>query len=282
MSKGRKNGNQSNKGANGGKPSGPTEKCLFKRPDVQAIRIEPTSEDNKRYSSEETYRNDQLGLSLGLNIITAVGAAISVITLVALFISLHFNRQATQAAISQAKTSQQEFEISQRPWLSTADYQVGPLQIMKDSASMQMGFSMTNVGHSVAKNVSFAAILVPNDRDGGRNCQSIAKEVRQNATTLNTGYTIFPNQPGRFIWVAYANPTQMQEAREHPLVTGDPRKMTFRLIACLSYTSVVDQSPHYTKTVFILKPRGTGGFFDIDSPIQNVELVMDINGTDAT
>ena len=283
VSKGRKKSGQNNKGANGGQQPSPPEKCLFERPSVQAIRIEPSSEENKRYSDEQSDRRKQLKISVLLNWITAIGAGISFLALVALFVSLSFSRKATNAAVSQAETTQREFESSQRPWLYGSEYQVGQLELGGSVPQMNIAFSITNVGHSVARNVSFAAILVPNDRDGGRKCESIAKEVRENAPALHTGYTVFPNQKGGFRWVAYANLTQMQESREHPVVAGDPKKVTLKLISCLSYTSSVDQSPHYTQLTFFVRHRGTGAYyFDVDSPSQDVELEMDINGTNAT
>jgi hypothetical protein len=98
-------GGQGQKAANGGQPPSPAEKCRFGDfPRVQPVRIEPSSEDNKRYANEQRDRTDQIELSFNLNWITGTAAGVSFLALLVVALSVYYNRVATNAAVSQAKT----------------------------------------------------------------------------------------------------------------------------------------------------------------------------------
>ncbi|NYF90338.1 hypothetical protein RBB79_12160 [Tunturiibacter empetritectus] len=279
MSKNRNNRGNTKDSPNRGENPTQTEKCRFSIPTVQAVRIEPSSEDKEKYSNEENYRRKQLDLSVYLNWITAIAAAISLLALAALFISLWFTRIATQAATKQATTAQREFESSQRPWLATQYAHDALLVIAPDSISLQMAVSMSNVGHSIAQNVIFRPILMENWRGNLTDCETWSENVEKQAAIVSGGIVIFPNQVlGPFTRAAFLTKDKIADAFRNP---DRPGKVTFKVVGCVAYTSSIDDKPHHTKFVFNVMPKGSSiqNDFDLAPTSQNipVDLEMDIN-----
>lgn len=256
------------RGGNEGGDSSPVEKCLFVRPQVQAVRIEASSEDKERHSDEKRYWDKQIRLASNLNRITAVGAAISVFTLVALFFSLRYTREATGAAISQSQTSQREFESSQRPWVSL-DVSGAQMVVYRAGAGeITVYYRLNNMGHSVATNVMFKGYVVPVQEETGKECE-VSQEWLDTLKSKQGGTIIFPTQTAAGAWPAVIR------------IHFQPN-MGLRFVGCLFYASPVDKSPHVTQLEYWIQKRGggfiypppEGGSFDID-------LKQDINRTQA-
>jgi hypothetical protein len=194
-------GNKHQQGTPKGEQQPLPEKCLFVRPQVQAVRIETASDDKERYADEKENRRQQLILSSNLNRITAIGAGISVFTLIALFISLNYSREATKAAISQSQTSQREFESSQRPWVSL-DAQATEITVGGDGRGIFIAkYTLNNVGHSVARNVETRGMIIPIGEETGKECV-VDQGWRDTLKRVQGGVVIFPGQAFISNWPA--------------------------------------------------------------------------------
>jgi hypothetical protein len=254
---------------------------MFKIPNPLPVVVESTASDEKRYGQEKDDRSAQIRAAQHLNGITVAAAAISLLALGALFVSLGYTRTATIAATKQADTAQREFVSSQRPWLSTKYMVDALLEIGPDSPTLQVGIQITNVGHSIAKNVIFHPILVANRKETGRECESISDEVHKKAVDFHAGIVAFPNESINLVRFASKDNPQMQEAYRHPI---SPGKIMLQLIGCVTYNSSVDEDPHYTKYIFDVMPKGSTvqNDFDFTSPsVQHVDLMMDANQIEA-
>ena len=268
---------------NGGNSNNPDQgtQCRFERPQVQAVRIEATTEDNARNLSEENFRTEQLRLSSSQNRITAISAGVSIFTLLMLLGTLYYTSVATRAATSQTETSQKEFRSSQRPWVAI-QFQAGGLQFGPGAAWMETTVHMKNVGHSIATNVIYHGLLRPSQSLNGHECETVSKEAHASPDAKNSGVAIFPEEDYTRGFPATAKIESLNYALAHPLNPNEPRNMSWYFIGCVSYTSPIDEDVHYTQIKYLLEPP-SGGFFDWDNKNpQPVALIMDINGTNAT
>jgi hypothetical protein len=173
--------------SHGNQPPSPVEKCLVPR-DVRTIKIDSSTEDTKRYLQEESDRERQLSLSVILNWITGVGAAISFLALVAIAIGLFFTRQQTQAALDQARTTQAEFVSSQRAWVAL-DIKSVHREARTPVADVE--FTLRNIGHSIAKIVILRPRFVLDGRETGHECDR-AEQIQRDDEIANSGNVIFP------------------------------------------------------------------------------------------
>lgn len=271
MSKNRNKGGQGNKGSNGGQHPSPPEKCHFGDfPRVQAVRIEPSSEDNERYANEQRDRTRQIGLSSNLNLITGVAAAISLLALGALYISLGISR-------TQANTSKREFESSQRPWL-TLQVRAEKLVIKKEFAVIDPTTAVwTNTGHSVAQNVRYYPSLITEETRTGKECEGISKQAAEEG---HVGTAVFPGETVGMEQIAGEKGTLEEDLKK----SSTPGFLSFRLIACLSYNSSIDDIRHFTRVEYRVEQTQVPlpGMPAMPNPgVYDIKLVQDINGAEA-
>ncbi len=129
---------------------------MSKIPSPLPVLLEENLKDNERYAEEKESRNAHLTIAKYLNWITAV-AALSFGALYALFQSISVSR-------TQATTAQQEFEMSQRPWVGLSD----PIEISKLADDlggfMEITAKVKNFGNSPAFNVVPALDFVIGNR----------------------------------------------------------------------------------------------------------------------
>ena len=265
-------------GANSGQQPPPPECRFGDFPRVQAVRIESSSEDNQRYTNEQTDRTTQIGLSSDLNWITGIAAVVSFLALVVLGVSLHYSQVATNAAVSQAKTAQSEFESSQRPWVSVSVVGVGKLFIRANMMYISPTvFVARNSGHSVAEHVSYHGYIVPSDKENGTECDEAAQAIKS-AGKYPIGAVIFPGDEVKGTFDAF----DFGGVDEEFKTSSTPGAMAPRLVACIVYTSPVDKVPHYTRVVYWIYHQGTQNpTFTRDAESYDIEIASDINGSTA-
>jgi hypothetical protein len=271
MSKRRNKGSQGHEGSNGGQHPPPPENCRFGDfPRVQVVRIEPSTEDNQRYANEQRDRTSQTGLSSKLNWITGVAAAISLLALAALFVSLSISR-------TQADTSRRELESSQRPWL-TLKVTGEKLIINKDFAAIDPTTAFwTNTGHSVAQNVSYYPWLITNETQTGKECEK-SRVTKEDAERRHIGTASFPGESVGLHFPAGEAGTIQGDLKK----TSNPGFLNLRLIACIYYNYSLSDVRHYTQVTYWVMHKGTQNpGFAADPGMFDIELVQDINGTEA-
>jgi hypothetical protein len=282
------NGGRGQKGSNGGRQPPPPEKCKFGDfPRVQAVRIEPSSEDNRRYSHEQSDRSNQLELSANLNWITGISAGVSFLALLGLIASvvitkkaLTLSKTATDAAVAQAKIAQLEFESSQRPWISLKVVEVGKLILVGNNMIIEpTAFTAKNSGHSVAENVSYKAFIVMSNKEDGTECDAAAG-ARKSAGEYAVGTVIFPGDEvyGQFNAYDFTPGGLDQEFKD----TSTSGMIAPRLVACIVYSSPADKLPHYTRIPYWIFHKGTQNpNFSRDGGPYDIDVRPDFNGSTA-
>jgi hypothetical protein len=263
----RKHGNikgGGNKGANGDQNPPNPNRCIYKPPTgIHSVRIEPTTEDHDRDAEQKTYQTRQIGLSRGLNIITSVAAALSFCALLLLY-------RSTDAATKQAKTAQNEFVSSQRPWVSLEVIDTGQLILNYNRMAIDgVAYSINNVGHSVATNVIFKPIIEPFANETFRECE-VSESSKKTIKAVQFGNALFPSQTFHGTW-----PTA-------GFTYGEHSNSGLKLIACISYTSSIDNATHFTRVGYWITDKTSPQDLLLpNSGAHTIQLVMDINGTKA-
>jgi hypothetical protein len=151
---------------------------------------------------ERKYRKRYLGSQWALVGVAVGGIVIAINSLCSLNKSVRAANRQAAAASTQARTAQQEFELSERPWLKVTAAPISSLIFDKDGAHLTVQFQLSNHGKSPASGVwiqgqficpqnSFDALIVQKTECTGRsNAQS---GPSGNYTRL--GYPIFPDDP---------------------------------------------------------------------------------------
>ncbi|RSL15558.1 hypothetical protein EDE15_1049 [Edaphobacter aggregans] len=173
---------------------------LMKIPNPLPVQIESSSKGNERYDEEKKNRETTLRTAKHLNWITGVAAAISLLALVALYMSISVSR-------TQARIAQQEFEMSQRPWVGLAD----PITISKlvddprGSMDIEITAKVKNFGNSPAFNVVPALDLVIGN--GGTDIRpaidKVCARLEGDIMPLKVGDIVFPGDSYSFPTEAY-------------------------------------------------------------------------------
>jgi hypothetical protein len=261
LSKQRNNRGSGDHGSKDGQNPTQSPKCFYKPPPgIQTVRIEPSTKDYQRDTEQETYQSNQIRLARWLNWITAIAAGCSLC-------ALGFLYQSTTAATSQAKTAQQEFKASQRPWVSlsvTAEI----LFIRGDNVWLQpTSITMVNYGHSVAKNVRYRPWLIAEERETSKECET-STDVR-----AGEGQILFPSEVGKGTFDAIDYSGLQAELKK----TSTRGSISFRLIGCVLYSSTIDDLPHYTRVSYWVRAKDV-----IGGPGEyHISLEPDFNGADA-
>lgn len=221
-----------------------------------------------RYADEKNCRYEQLRLARTQNWIVGIGTGTSLLALAGLMWGLIYSGRGTKAAINQAETARQEFESSQRPWISlsaeTSAIQWGP----KNAIVVSIG-TLTNLGHSVATRVSYHPFLVQVGKNfRGDECKSEAEAYHKDPhKSKNDGIVLFPNQAAKLRWPTI---TEIAPGPDFDLF----------LIGCVVYDSPTDDQAHFTEVQYrVLPPNGNP--FQFSATTQPAALYPDINGTQA-
>jgi hypothetical protein len=169
--------------------------------------------------------------------------------------------KAASAAKSAAQTSREEFVSSQRAWI---DLEVHSLHRMVGTPIIDVNYTLNNVGHSIARNISFSPHFILPGQATGHECER-PQEVQRQMERVNGGFVIFAGKTANIIQMAV-----------FPNVQLIPNKPRPKLIACVAYKTTVDTETHYTKLTYFLDDAAA---LDSNSTIENIAFHIDAIGT---
>jgi len=181
----------------------------------------------------------------------------------------HTEQLAAQAA-RQTELIQAQLELEHRPWIAVDVIANSPIVFDDRGCSLTCKFTLTNVGHSVAKNVSlwtdFAILGVDNPTEVRDRLSDIMKQPQNEKSDY--GWLLFPNQKAVEHRGVIAIPERIQKALDIHIFQGHPTWIGFHLVGCVDYPSPLNpKKRHQTSFVYNISyiERNTGnlkGGFD--------------------
>ena len=156
-------------------------------------------------------------------------------------------RAATKSALEAATTAQNEFVVSERPWVAVTYDPAEPIQITKHGAYTMVWVSATNVGHSVAEAVWFQNFIIPMNAEDGHECD-LPPQTDETRAHENEGAVIFPGSVLKMTYPAF----MPQKWKVNDFTADSP----FDLVGCVTYHSVLEPKRHTTmKTLFLVHEK---------------------------
>ena len=223
-------------------------------------------------ADERNCRHKQLRLSVSQNLISGIGAGISVVTLIFLIGSFRLTKRSTDAATGQAEIAKKEYLSSQRPWLFLTTETETKLNLTANQLWMTPNSTIKNVGHSIAKEVVYTVHVVTPKTEKGTECEVPKDPDLRKYYEQGGGFVIFPDQTVR----TNTFPGMAVVAEATPLF----------LITCVRYRSEIDEEFHLTKVRYWIYRKATVGspeelMFRPGSGTLDVSLRADENGVSA-
>jgi len=243
----------------------PLNKCrwlrIFHRRKAVIAQPEPT--DAQQRQAEQEFWTRSLRKQRNLNLFTALGVLAAAAAFVTLLFTLREDQKATgyvrgqaEAAATQAGVSQQEFELSERPWVSVDPIGFSDLRFNPNgTASFTIRFLIKNTGHSPAIHAHLEAQMKPIKLDESVFTKPLEfqKDVCDKARTPQitsefAAFTIFPgNETTRNTGVSMV-PGDMKDAEFR-----DPRPFINPVIVgCIDYQFGFKNGHHQTGFVYAL------------------------------
>ena len=239
-------------------------------PSLVNVRVQPSAEDNSQRSAEVAHQQESIKAAKLSNRIAIWGIISSLLGSGLIVWSLFYTRKATEAAVSQAKTAAQEFNSSQRPWLEFHINSWSPIWISKNGAfELKVTGVIKNVGHSIAKNVYFYPIAIPDSKRNLHECEVPKDPVQRKAYEQDAGYVIFPDETGTVTMPAFS-------------VVSLDTPGGFLVVSCVRYRSTVDDEFHLTKVEYWIDRVGPPTSDPKSNYLtQQIRLNLDPNGIHA-
>jgi len=163
----------------------------------KAVVAQPTTSEEEHRATERDYWRRSLRKQRNLNVITFLAAIAGLAGIWVLWGTLKTAKDQATAAKTQTQTAQQEFELSERPWVYFANVAlVKPLTYDPNGAQISLQFSLKNIGHSPAAatwiNLTAFAEHAP---DFITEQKKLCDPIRSYPPSSHAiGYTIFPGQ----------------------------------------------------------------------------------------
>jgi hypothetical protein len=198
----------------------------------------------------------------------------------------------SEAALTTAKTGQQQFEASERPWLFlTVKLHGDDLIWINHQPTLSLDMSVRNVGHSVAKDIVVWGELIPINPDKPQSLRVAEARKRQEercfdeklSSSTYGGMDLFPESPPMPITSGIGAPPQVVAA--NTISYSYPRPYTvvgFYVSGCLVYRSSFSAKKYRTffghalcRTPYLL-PNGQLQY-DIDVPDPGFSFETDAN-----
>jgi hypothetical protein len=168
----------------------------MKWPSIYPVRIEPSPEDENRYSAEQLYKARQLRTARTLNWITGFAAGVGLFGLAILYGQLDILK-------GQLDHTDKQFSMYHRPWVNIAiPVKVdGPLVFSESGAQIPITYSITNGGTAPALGTTliFTHALVVGTMPGpaeARQAINCGKPSPIADLSNETGVLILPGQNG--------------------------------------------------------------------------------------
>ena len=143
---------------------------------------------------------------------------------------------------SQLRLSADQFQASQRPWLSLT-YNQPYLAMGTHGAQLVADFRTKNVGFSVATNITYRSFTVEAERETGLECNY---PVATKPSPNQNGTVAFPNE---FITGLHAATNEIVYIPN----ASSPAPLNMKYIQCVVYKSTVDKGLlHHTKRAYTI------------------------------
>jgi hypothetical protein len=190
---------------------------------------------------------------------------------------------ATLAAERTALAAQQQFEMSERPWVITKFTPSAPIEWASDgSVSFEILEQTTNTGHSVALHVFNTPIVLPQFLDGkilptlqGQKemCER-DREVRERTPDRAAGDMLFPGDVAFEKLVVRIRAQDVERAK----LPGTNLLTGFMLYGCTEYTfsfSPKDHQTGYVYDIVVPSPKGIGSLnMTIGQPVPANQYII--------
>lgn len=168
-------------------------------------------------------------------------------------------QQQSLAAQDQAKAAQKSVQAiegqtfqSERPWIAVSIAPAPDFQYDVDRTIIMLKFTLTNVGHSLAKYTSVWTRLSMNEKWPGDQKRICAIPKLKINSKSDYGYLLFPGQTVTDTIPAAASPEDVKrELATTPFQGGGV--VSFDVVVCVDYESIIDSRHHQTRLV-----RGLG------------------------
>lgn len=192
-------------------------------------------------------------------------------------------------AVRQADLTQEQLELEHRPWIAVDVAPNSPVVFDERGCVLICNFTLTNVGHSVAKHVSLwtnFAILGLDDPIKARDalCDIMKQPQNQNS---EYGWLLFPSQHAVESRPIIANPDKVKQALDKKVFQGF-NAIGLHLVGCVDYPSPLDSKKRYqTRFVYLIGYIDTErhcvmGSFDPSTKIYpNIALTPTMHGASA-
>jgi hypothetical protein len=223
--------------------------------------VKPTeAKPNPPTATNEQTRGERrfyLGTQSALVVITAFGIAIAVCTLRSLNRSVSASIDQAHSAATQACIAQQEFELSERPWVSVVPTRFTDLVFDKNGAHIGVTFSLENSGHSPADHVDLEAQLLPLKAENfvsyGLNRQKEICGVLRAKTDekIEFGtFSLFPNVAIPKSLNLSVGSTEITNAEQHQ--GPKPFLISMLVVGCVDYRFEFESGHHQTGFLYSL------------------------------
>jgi hypothetical protein len=184
------------------------------------------------------------------------GILVAIFTLIDLNENVVETRIQAAAVAAQAKTAQQEFELSQRPWVSISEiaieslgfaYQVG-------DGSITVSATLSNSGHSVARDSRFRVLFITDV--GKTNYRTEEKDLcaQVEAPHEAEGIAIFPDETVSESSSTVMGREEIKKSRKMRTALNPENKHAtpLLLVACIDYKSTVSDENFHTHYAFLV------------------------------
>jgi len=177
--------------------------------------------------------------------------------------------------------SRNEFEMSQRPWVSAAATVIEPFTYRHEpnGTSISLLYTLTNVGHSPAQNVWINPLTFPEMTDVDAASKEACKDTPPPPGAKRIlGFTLFPNETIQVQWGSDISKGTIDKLNSE--YGREIKVWVPTIVTCVGYRSPTGEGIHHTPLILSLvmkrsklkEGRGCCGIIIADSPIPAEDL----------
>lgn len=245
----------------------PTEKKQDSGSDRMRLVVElgKTPPNSPATKSEQTRgeRYFYLGTQAALVVITGIGIAVALYSLSDLNQNVAETHKQAIAAATQAAIAQQEFELSERPWVSVEPAQISDLTFDGNGAHFSVVFVIKNIGHSPAAHSRLEAqLIIPEAANFVREPLQHQKELCDKLRSSKDGLefntsTLFPDITRPIKADLSVNAIELQKGvddlQKEQNVKTRPFLMNLLVVGCVDYQFEFQKGNHQTGFIYSLR-----------------------------
>jgi hypothetical protein len=224
----------------------------------KTVIAQPATTDEEHRAAERDYWRRSLRKQRNLNIITFLAAVAGLSGIWVLWGTLKATKDQASAAKTQTQTAQQEFELSERPWVSADPIQFSDLTFDKTAGHFTIRFLLKNTGHSPAAHTHIEAQLIPIKFDQifkePLERQKQLCDAARNRTTSSefAAFTLFPSgQTMKDAGMSMAQ-ADIANAEFRPPNTKERPFIVPVIVGCVDYQFEFKSGHHQTRFLYEL------------------------------